>query len=66
MQASQSIGIDLPQKMLVVEDAQGRVFVAFNSISWLARQRHGIRDEDGRVQAVSGVLRGLAATATSD
>ena len=42
MQAKQSIGIDLPQKMLVVEDEHGRVFIAFNSIGWLARQRHSI------------------------
>ena len=65
MQAEQSIGIDLPQKMLVIEDEQGRVFIAFNSIGWLARQRHGIRSEDGRVRAVTNVLRGLAATATT-
>lgn len=66
MQAKQSIGIDLPQKMLVLEDKYGRVFVAFNSISWLARQRHHIQGEEGRIEAVTGVLRGLAATATSE
>ena len=65
MQAEQSIGIDLPQKMLVIEDEEGKVFVAFNSINWLARHRHGIEGEDGRIEAVTGVLRGLAATATT-
>ncbi len=65
MQAQQSIGIDLPQKMLVVEDEQGRVFVAFNSINWLARHRHGVTGEDGRIEAVTNALRGLAAAATA-
>ena len=65
MQAEQSIGIDLPQKMLVIEDEYGRVYIAFNSINWLARQRHGIVGEDARIEAVTGVLRGLAATATA-
>ena len=64
MQAEQSIGIDLPQKMLVVEDEKGAVRVAFNSINWLARHRHGIGSEDGRIEVVTGVLRGLAAAAT--
>ena len=65
MQAGQSIGIDLPQKMLVIEDADGKVFVAFNSINWLARHRHGISGEDGRIEAITGVLRGLAQAATT-
>lgn len=66
MQAEQSIGIDLPQKMLVVEEENGTVRVAFNSISWLARQRHGIENEDARVEVVANVLRGLARAATSE
>ena len=66
MQAEQSIGIDLPQKMLVIEDEHGRVFVAFNSINWLARHRHGINGEDERIRTVTGVLRGLAASATAE
>ena len=65
MQAEQSIGIDLPQKMLVVEDEYGRVYIAFNSINWLARHRHGITGADTRIATVTGVLRGLAATATA-
>ncbi len=65
MQAQQSIGIDLPQKMLVIEDDEGKVQVAFNSINWLARHRHGITTEDARIQTVTEVLRGLARTATT-
>lgn len=65
MQAEQSIGIDLPQKMLVVEDRYGRVYIAFNSINWLARHRHGVAGADARIATVTGVLRGLAATATA-
>ena len=33
-QADQRIGIDLTQKILVVEDSEGRVFIAINRINW--------------------------------
>ena len=40
MQANQTIGIDLPLKALVWEDAAGKVWLSYNDPSWLA-QRHG-------------------------
>jgi len=36
MQSSQTTGIDLPQKMLVYEDENGDVFVAYNNINYIA------------------------------
>lgn len=41
MQCQQSIAIDLPQKMLVWQDAQGRVWLGYNDPLYLG-QRHGI------------------------
>ena len=41
MECEQSVGIDLPLKALVWEDAQGQVWLAYNDPAWLA-QRHGV------------------------
>ena len=40
MECAQTIGIDLPLKALVWEDAQGQVWLAYNDVAFLA-QRHG-------------------------
>jgi len=44
MQAAPSVAIDLPLKILVWEDGQGKVRVLFNSAAYL-QQRHGISPE---------------------
>jgi uncharacterized protein (DUF302 family) len=41
MQANQAIGIDLPLKALVLEDASGGVWLSYNDPHWLAN-RHGL------------------------
>jgi uncharacterized protein (DUF302 family) len=41
MQANQAIGIDLPLKALVYEDAAGKVWLSYNDPRWLAH-RHGL------------------------
>ncbi len=41
MQADQRIGIDLPLKALVWEDADGKVWLSYNDPAWLAA-RHGL------------------------
>jgi uncharacterized protein (DUF302 family) len=41
MQAEQTIGIDLPLKALVWQDANGKVWLSYNEPNWLA-QRHGL------------------------
>jgi uncharacterized protein (DUF302 family) len=40
MQAAPSIAIDLPLKILVSEDGEGKVWVSYNSPAYL-QQRHG-------------------------
>ncbi|MBS0002246.1 MAG: DUF302 domain-containing protein [Thioalkalivibrio sp.] len=43
MQCAQSVGIDLPLKALVWQDAQDRVWVGYNDPVFLA-ERHGVPD----------------------
>jgi len=38
MQSNQSIGIDLPLKALVWQDANGKVWLSYNEPSWLAKR----------------------------
>lgn len=64
MQSGQSIGIDLPQKMLVYEDADGLVRVAYNDPAYLA-QRHGITDQQENIDTITQALSGLATGATT-
>ncbi|MFT5892538.1 MAG: hypothetical protein ACI9Y7_002649 [Dokdonia sp.] len=58
MQSNQSIGIDLPLKVLVHEDENGQVFVSYFDASFLTA-RHGITDKAAVVQKVNGVLDGI-------
>src|SRR5258706_8301611 len=52
MQSVQSIGIDLPLRALVWQDASGRTWISYNDPSWLA-QRHGLGYEvDAAVSAL--------------
>ena len=46
MQASQTIGIDLPLKVLVWEDANGQTWLSYNDPAWLT-ERHGIQTQLG-------------------
>ena len=65
MQAAQTIGIDLPLKALVWQDAAGKTLLSYNDPGWIAK-RHGLGHEvEARVGALSTVLSGLAKAATS-
>ena len=41
MLASPSVAIDLPLKILIAEDAQGKVWISYNSAEYL-KERHGL------------------------
>ena len=60
MQASPSIAIDLPLKILIWEDVAGKVWVSYNSAVYL-RERHHLPEELERNIAV---VETLAAEAT--
>lgn len=65
MQAVQTIGIDLPLKILVWEDASGVVWLSYNDPSWVA-QRHGLGSEaSGALAAITAALSAIATAATS-
>lgn len=58
MECAQSVGIDLPLKALVWEDAAGQVWLGYNDPAFLAR-RHGAA-ECPAVENLSKALTGLA------
>jgi uncharacterized protein (DUF302 family) len=63
MQSNQTAGIDLPLKVLVYQDAAGKVWLAYNNPDWIAR-RHGLGEAAAaNVQALTKALEGLAAGA---
>ena len=59
MQASQSTGLDLPQKMLVYENADGQVFIGYNDPAYL-KERHDIEGQDENLKKISKALKNLA------
>jgi uncharacterized protein (DUF302 family) len=61
MQANQAIGIDLPLKALVYEDAAGKVWLSYNDPRWLAH-RHGLGAV--AVETVNAMAAALNAAAT--
>jgi uncharacterized protein (DUF302 family) len=63
MQAGQTIGIDLPLKVLVWQDAAGAVWLSHNDPAWLAK-RHGIGAEGEKtVVMMAAMLKTLAGNA---
>ena len=63
MQASQTIGIDLPLRALIWQDASGKTWVSYNEPSWLAT-RHNVSGIDEKVAAMRLALSISATQAT--
>ena len=55
MQSNQTIGIDLPLKVLIWEDEKGAVTLSYNDPAWL-KKRHGITDRDEVFAKMAGAL----------
>jgi len=65
MQLNPTIGIDLPLKALVWQDACGATWLSYNDPSWLAK-RHGLDQQaDATVGALTAALDALAKAATA-
>jgi uncharacterized protein (DUF302 family) len=65
MQSSQTVGIDLPLKALVWQDASGDTWLSYNDPDWLAK-RHGLSSEtEAEVGTMTGALAALAKAATT-
>ena len=65
MQSVQTVGIDLPLKALVWQDASGKTWLSYNDPAWLAK-RHGLGGEtEAAVNIMAGALEAVAKAATT-
>jgi uncharacterized protein (DUF302 family) len=64
MQSVQTVGIDLPLKALVWQDASGKTWLSYNEASWIA-QRHGIHNAQAVLNKMADVLRTISRQAAS-
>ncbi|MDW1813024.1 DUF302 domain-containing protein, partial [Vibrio sp. Vb2362] len=58
MICAQEVALDLPQKVLVYEDDEGKTWLAYNDPIYL-KQRHHIEGCDEALNKISGVLGNL-------
>lgn len=65
MQASQTAGVDLPQSMLVYEDAQGQAMIAYEDPGFIA-ERHGIPVSLEQIDQIRTALSQFASIAASE
>ncbi|MFL6598995.1 MAG: DUF302 domain-containing protein [Chthoniobacterales bacterium] len=64
MEASQTTGIDLPLKVLVWKDAEGKTWLSYNEPSWIIQRHHlGIKAEI--VDKLAAALRAIARKAAN-
>jgi len=64
MEASQTTGIDLPLKVLVWKDAEGKTWLSYNEPSWIIQRHHlGIKAEI--VGKLAAALRAIARKAAN-
>ncbi len=64
MQCSQDVAIDLPQKVMITEDSNNKVWLSYNNPNYLV-QRHSIEGCDEVIKKVSGVLGALSSASVS-
>ena len=64
MQAAQTVGIDLPLKALVWEDASGKTWLSYNEASWIV-QRHSVANAEQVVSKMAATLSAISRTAAN-
>jgi len=64
MQAAQTIGIDLPLKALVWQDAGGKTWLAYDDPNWLAKRHDALVGTDHALGAMTDALAAVAKEAT--
>ena len=64
MSSSQSMGLDLPIRVVAWEDEQGKVWLGYNAPAWMAG-RHGVADREPVVKKMTGALGKLTDAATA-
>jgi uncharacterized protein (DUF302 family) len=63
MQAQQTVGLDLPLKLLAWQDAEGKVWISYNDPQWIGT-RHGLGDaKSAPLKALGENLGAIAAVA---
>jgi uncharacterized protein (DUF302 family) len=65
MQSVQTVGIDLPLKALVWEDASGTTWLSYNEPNWIAH-RHGVANAEPVVSKMSAALSAMSRKATEN
>jgi len=65
MQSDQTVGIDLPLKALVWQDASGDTWLSYNDPGWIAKRHRLSHEVDATVTATYAALDGIARTATT-
>lgn len=65
MQCAPSVAIDLPQKVLVWEDADKHVWLSYNDPAYL-KSRHNIEGCDAVIEKVTNALKKLSQGATTE
>ncbi|MFT7684424.1 MAG: hypothetical protein ACI935_003953 [Moritella dasanensis] len=63
MQCAQSVAIDLPQKVLISEDSQNKVWLSYNNPEYI-KVRHHIQGCDKVISKISTVLSKLSTAAS--
>lgn len=64
MSSQRTVGIDLPIKVLIWEEPDGRVWIAYNDPAYLA-ERHGIKDRDEALAKMKAAVAGIVSAAAS-
>jgi uncharacterized protein (DUF302 family) len=59
MQSAQTIGIDLPLKSLVWEDASGKTWLSYNEPGWIV-QRHSVGNAEQVVSKMAAALSAIS------
>jgi uncharacterized protein (DUF302 family) len=57
-------GLDWPVRLLVTQDAEGRVWAVYTDFGWIAR-RHHIKDRTGAFKMASKVITSITSSVTS-
>jgi uncharacterized protein (DUF302 family) len=65
MQRNQTVGIDLPLKALVWQDAAEKTWISYNEPSWIA-QRHGLTNADPVLSKMATLLRAVTTKAANN
>jgi uncharacterized protein (DUF302 family) len=65
MQSVQTVGIDLPLKALVWEDAGGKTWLSYNEPSWIT-QRHSIANAEPVVSKMAAGLSAISRAVTNN